>query len=887
MSDYTLTPNYQLYKPTVNADGDQWGNHWNINADTLDATLKQHGDGLSGGPFLPLATGGTVAGPLTAPVSTSTVLTTGAQNVAANIRALADRFADVLSVRDFGAVGDGVTDDSGAIQAAINRAVTFTPPKTVFIPAGTYLLQTRLIALANTSRLTLRGEPGVTTLMISATNSSNCSALLYQANTSDITLRDLIFDGNAANNTTNVFAMVGPVSPSRGLKVERCHFQNSNGTALNLAGEQPISVNLSAQANAGQPVLTFASLPTTVKPGAYVTGASANIDPDMYVIATTATTATLNRNLPDTALSGTAVTFTRAFTTSADQFYGDTVIATADTSGLSVGQTIYAPLPLNCIQTATRITAISANASVTIDKFLLCKLSAGTNVAAAGGHAYVRIDRCTFRDIGQALMLKGTTNYRTVGVQASGQPSLTLACTSGAGGQQAGVFPGQRTGLSPPSGVPANTLIIDGPTVNAGAGTYTIRLAANLTASVPDNTQIPFQTSVGGNGYGIWQGWGFPFAHVSPKYTNNIFEHTWAACAWANGTKDALFEGNRYIQDQMEFRDPIVAPSPCLNLQGSIGARVVGDIGTGATGCGIEAEHPVELTIIGGRWSNNGGPGIGINGGHDVVIGGGVVVSNNGQWVNYPFVQDYEVRFQMAAGITLAGSATFSNAGTLANVIVGDVICTDTQQVPTQKYGVRMTYSPSLGLISNLTLGQITGSGNSIALVDPLLTQRASISWMLNRQKLYTDGSASSNTAVLNTEEILKSYTPPTNSLWAVGDMLHIVASGMAAATTDTKTLRMRIGGITGSIIAGAATANTASTVRWTLEAWVLKTDTALAHTCAGLGSVLNGNAGGTTATTYNADDTQPQQIVVTGLNATAAAAASVTCQFLMVELIK
>jgi len=68
-SNFTLTPNVSLYKPTFNSDVDAWGGHWNANADTLDSLLKSSGPG---GTFLPLA-GGTVTGPtvFNAPLSGS------------------------------------------------------------------------------------------------------------------------------------------------------------------------------------------------------------------------------------------------------------------------------------------------------------------------------------------------------------------------------------------------------------------------------------------------------------------------------------------------------------------------------------------------------------------------------------------------------------------------------------------------------------------------------------------------------------------------------------------------------------------------------------------------------------------------------------------------
>lgn len=67
---------------------------------------------------------------------------------ATTTRTLGDRFADVVNVKDFGAVGNGIADDTDEIQAAFNAAFgTWTSPNSrtnptanrpVYFPPGTY-----------------------------------------------------------------------------------------------------------------------------------------------------------------------------------------------------------------------------------------------------------------------------------------------------------------------------------------------------------------------------------------------------------------------------------------------------------------------------------------------------------------------------------------------------------------------------------------------------------------------------------------------------------------------------------------------------------------------------------------------------------------------------
>lgn len=71
--------------------------------------------------------------------SDSTILVEGTTTA----RSASDRFGEVVNVKDFGAIGNGIVDDTEAIQFAINLA--YTGSRICYIPAGMYLVSDTLL----------------------------------------------------------------------------------------------------------------------------------------------------------------------------------------------------------------------------------------------------------------------------------------------------------------------------------------------------------------------------------------------------------------------------------------------------------------------------------------------------------------------------------------------------------------------------------------------------------------------------------------------------------------------------------------------------------------------------------------------------------------------
>jgi hypothetical protein len=98
-----------------------------------------------------------------------TAATNGASSgngAAAVARTLANRFADVVNVKDFGAVGDGVADDTAAIQVATNIN------KKIYFPSGIY----KITSPINTSSfaVNIAGDGQEKSIILQTSVGNNC-----------------------------------------------------------------------------------------------------------------------------------------------------------------------------------------------------------------------------------------------------------------------------------------------------------------------------------------------------------------------------------------------------------------------------------------------------------------------------------------------------------------------------------------------------------------------------------------------------------------------------------------------------------------------------------------------------------------------------------------
>lgn len=136
----------------------------------------------------------------------------------------------VLNVRSYGATGDGATDDSSAIAAAI--AAVPADGGTVYFPAGTYMVPKTVGLTCAVSNVRFAGDTAGSVLKYSLASGAT-KVLLDITSVSNIVVENLTFDGNAAALTGFVPTMLR-VKQSSNVSIRNCRFIESTGTGIGL-----------------------------------------------------------------------------------------------------------------------------------------------------------------------------------------------------------------------------------------------------------------------------------------------------------------------------------------------------------------------------------------------------------------------------------------------------------------------------------------------------------------------------------------------------------------------------------------------------------------------------------------------------------------------------
>ena len=138
------------------------------------------------------------------------------------------RINDVIDVKDFGAVGNGVTNDTSAFQSALNSAALTSG--TVFVPPGTYVLNSITVP----SGVTLKGWEGAKLIPIAGFGSGAALITIASGAVGSAVYGFTIDIPLSFSNSSGVYVNTN----AQFCKVTDLHFPNGGGFAVNLVQTQ-------------------------------------------------------------------------------------------------------------------------------------------------------------------------------------------------------------------------------------------------------------------------------------------------------------------------------------------------------------------------------------------------------------------------------------------------------------------------------------------------------------------------------------------------------------------------------------------------------------------------------------------------------------------------
>jgi hypothetical protein len=320
-----------------------------------------------------------------------------------------------INVKSFGATGNGVTDDTVAIQSAINSAGT--AGGIMFFPPGTYLYS----ALTVNADVSLLGSgAGASTLLCSGTG----TITIYGASF----VKDLQFASPSARTAGSTLSLQG-----NDIQIQNCTAKNyflfaTVGTfsSVQAIGARFLDIDMFSPATgAGSGGILFLNYSTGVVQDCIITGTITGNQPDFGIRADNGDTLLLS-NCNITRHGSAFLSITPA------------------------GQNIYATMAVNCLFDSGGTTSSGASSSCTIEPFGNVEdvqfsncwfgLSIGESgciLSSANGGTVVGVDFAGCKFVGNAIdgltcTGSGVSNITVSGGDAGGNANAGLNFENGA-----------------------------------------------------------------------------------------------------------------------------------------------------------------------------------------------------------------------------------------------------------------------------------------------------------------------------------------------------------------------------------------------------------------------------------------------------------------------
>jgi hypothetical protein len=118
------------------------------------------------------------------------------------------KLGERISVADFGAVGDGVTPCAAAFQEAVTSSQA-VDGCLIFIPRGTYLLETNVVIPVGTNNIVFEGEAEATILLRDIHGSIMPGQGLFDVSGQNIQFRHFLVDGQVTTTTPVTYDSIG------------------------------------------------------------------------------------------------------------------------------------------------------------------------------------------------------------------------------------------------------------------------------------------------------------------------------------------------------------------------------------------------------------------------------------------------------------------------------------------------------------------------------------------------------------------------------------------------------------------------------------------------------------------------------------------------------